>query len=111
MKKAKDPQPVVVNNHYPTFDQLLGPVLGRPAAQPTDSFIPTTHTIGPPLSIPEFCTTFNLSDSICRVLVDNEFASASALKFVDREILVQMGMKAGAIAELRRAIEEWMVPL
>jgi hypothetical protein len=56
----------------------------------------------------EFCQQYHLNQGICKLLNDAEFESAGALLEVAEGNLERAGFKQGQIAELKRALREFL---
>ncbi|KAI5984136.1 hypothetical protein EDD15DRAFT_2121593, partial [Pisolithus albus] len=68
-----------------------------------NSLLPTTRTCGEDLPILEFCTCYDLGNSILKKLQDSSFHKARSLRFLTLKDLKEMGFVHGEVAELRDA--------
>ncbi|KAJ7354081.1 hypothetical protein DFH08DRAFT_804000 [Mycena albidolilacea] len=62
----------------------------------------------PVLTVNDFCQQYHLSQEICKLLNDAKFESAGALLEVAEGNLEKAGFKQGQIAELKRALREFL---
>ncbi|KAJ6473843.1 hypothetical protein C8R45DRAFT_1217507 [Mycena sanguinolenta] len=62
----------------------------------------------PTLTVEEFCAKYGLDAKIKKLLQDAEFQSAGALLEVSEEDLKHAEFKLGQIAELKRALRDWL---
>ncbi|KAF8169199.1 hypothetical protein K438DRAFT_1855840 [Mycena galopus ATCC 62051] len=63
----------------------------------------------PTMSLSEFCRQYRVSDKIRRQLDEQGFETAGSLFEVSDMTLHEAGLKSGHIAELKRALKEYMV--
>jgi hypothetical protein len=68
------------------------------------------RTVGPEMTVLDFCTTYHLPAAILNKLTKNAYTHASHLRFVSLKDLDNMGFKGGEKAGLRDAIERWSHP-
>ncbi|KAJ7656599.1 hypothetical protein B0H17DRAFT_1098341 [Mycena rosella] len=64
----------------------------------------------PVLTVEKFCTEYALGEEIQKLLEDAKFQSAGALLEVAEGDLEKAGFKLGQIAELKRALREFLAP-
>lgn len=111
-----DKQPVVINNHThfpPNFGNPLAqtpfiPGVAVPGLSASSAtLVPSGKEPGPKLSITEFCQQFDLGEAIAIKLSENEFASTHSFVLTSVQDLKDIGMKIGAIHELRSAVALW----
>ncbi|KAF7291709.1 hypothetical protein HMN09_01262500 [Mycena chlorophos] len=62
----------------------------------------------PPLSIADFCKKYRLSPAIQKILEEEEYALASSLLELSDEDLKDLKFKRGQIAEVKRALREYL---
>ncbi|KAJ6461678.1 hypothetical protein C8R45DRAFT_1080771 [Mycena sanguinolenta] len=62
----------------------------------------------PLLTIEKFCETYDLDKNIKELLENEAFGSAGALLEVSEEELRKANFKLGQVAELKRALREWL---
>ncbi|KAJ7450005.1 hypothetical protein B0H11DRAFT_2289374 [Mycena galericulata] len=62
----------------------------------------------PILKVAEFCQQYRLDDSIRKLLQNEKFETAGALLEADESSLEKTGLKQGQIAELKRALREFL---
>ncbi|KAJ6493014.1 hypothetical protein C8R45DRAFT_1073087 [Mycena sanguinolenta] len=62
----------------------------------------------PPMTIAKFCEQYHVNDSIRALLETAEFETAGSLLDVTEETLKEVGLKHGNIAELKRALREFL---
>ncbi|KAF8185257.1 hypothetical protein K438DRAFT_1937020 [Mycena galopus ATCC 62051] len=63
----------------------------------------------PVMTIAEFCRRYNLSENIRQRLEEEEFNSAGAVLEVSEGTLQTAGFKSGQIADLKRALKEFLI--
>ncbi|KAJ6461675.1 hypothetical protein C8R45DRAFT_1220661 [Mycena sanguinolenta] len=82
---------------------------GNPAQSATRAVSLDGKTISvPDLPIKDFCENYRLDEKIEKLLKDQAFDSAGALLEVSEEDLRAVGFKLGQVAELKRALREWL---
>ncbi|KAJ7196317.1 hypothetical protein B0H12DRAFT_1168630 [Mycena haematopus] len=69
---------------------------------------------GKPLDVPvmtvdEFCRKYHLSENIRQHLEDEEFKTAGAVLEVSETTLQAAGFKSGQIADLKKALKEFLI--
>ena len=64
-----------------------------------------------PLTLVNFCTSYNLSDDILSRFTDNGFTTLNQLCYISLADLKDMVFKQGEIAGIRDAIAVWMAEL
>lgn len=62
----------------------------------------------PILKVDEFCEKYHLNHEICERLQSEKFETAGALLEVAEDSLEKAGFKQGQIAELKRALREFL---
>ncbi|KAJ7260867.1 hypothetical protein B0H12DRAFT_1106772 [Mycena haematopus] len=67
------------------------------------------QTSRPTLSVREFCRQYRVSEKICRLLEEEGFETAGSLFEVSDAALQDAGFRSGQIAELQRALKEFLV--
>ncbi|KAI0037410.1 hypothetical protein FA95DRAFT_1614238 [Auriscalpium vulgare] len=80
------------------------------AATTTDQSImllPRGVAPGQQMSIEDFCSVFDLSDTVCKLLVENEFSGSHTFRHITIADLKDMGFKLGAIAAFKDAVLTW----
>ncbi|KAI6019037.1 hypothetical protein BKA83DRAFT_4495901 [Pisolithus microcarpus] len=88
----------------------MGPQIQMPQHKietTNDSLLPMTHVPGEDMAIIEFCTHYNLGDTILKKLQDNSFRKACSLHFLTINALKEMDFVHGEIVELQDAVEQW----
>ncbi|KAJ7756037.1 hypothetical protein DFH07DRAFT_959168 [Mycena maculata] len=118
----------IINNHFSIpdafVDMLRPPTVHAPPVPPgpltlpvissntaEDMLLPAGTRVGQQMLIPEFCTLYDLDDSISSKLATNGYKKASAFNFIKLADLTAMEFRSGEIAELRDAIGQWVVPI
>ncbi|KAJ7930351.1 hypothetical protein B0H13DRAFT_2309593 [Mycena leptocephala] len=118
------PAAPVINNTFTIPDALLetdpsfqitvpAAASPPPVTQPLHEqvmILPSNTKVGDPITIAEFCLRYDLDESIATKLGANGYRKAAAFKFMQLKDLVPMGFLPGDIAELRDAIQQWVVP-
>ncbi|KAI5992525.1 hypothetical protein EDD15DRAFT_2168109 [Pisolithus albus] len=88
----------------------MGPQTQMPQhrIEPTNNpLLPATRIPGEDIPIIEFCTRYDLGDTILKKLQENSFRKARSLHFLSIKDLKEMGFVHGEVAELRDAVEQW----
>ncbi|KAK7055071.1 hypothetical protein R3P38DRAFT_2844945 [Favolaschia claudopus] len=62
----------------------------------------------PHLSVKDFCRSYGVSATICKLLSDQGFETAGSLLETDDYTLSDIGFKQGQIAELKRALGQFV---
>jgi hypothetical protein len=62
----------------------------------------------PTLSVVDFCRQYRLSDEIRRLLLEEKFETVGAVLEAPENNLEKAGFKQGQIAELKRALREFL---
>ncbi|KAJ7196311.1 hypothetical protein B0H12DRAFT_1082038 [Mycena haematopus] len=63
----------------------------------------------PVMSVDEFCRQYNLSENIREHLTKEEFQTAGSLLEVSESTLQAAGFKSGQIADLKKALKEFLI--
>ncbi|KAJ6505367.1 hypothetical protein C8R45DRAFT_1070099 [Mycena sanguinolenta] len=63
----------------------------------------------PVMSVDEFCRKYNLSENIREQLKKEEFQTAGSLLEVSESTLQTAGFKSGQIADLKKALKEFLI--
>jgi hypothetical protein len=71
--------------------------------------VPKNSTNPSSMSIEVFCQTYKLSDKITKLLQKDGYETTSGLLYTSDEALLKADFKAGQIAELKRALKEFLV--
>jgi hypothetical protein len=71
----------------------------------------TCITMGPDISIDNFCQIYDLSDDICQRLKTNGYPKTKTLRHITLQQLQEMSFRHGEIASLQDAVDEWAVSL
>ncbi|KAF8155028.1 hypothetical protein K438DRAFT_1863074 [Mycena galopus ATCC 62051] len=61
------------------------------------------------MTVTEFCCKYNLSDNIRQRLEEEEFKTAGAVLEISETTLQTAGFKSGQIADLKRALKEFLI--
>ncbi|KAJ7265185.1 hypothetical protein C8J57DRAFT_1069506 [Mycena rebaudengoi] len=75
----------------------------------TPTLIPPSKLAGPNMTIQAFCATYHLDDEIRDLFLQHRFKSTDAFAYTELSELKGMGFKVGEIAELKAAINSWVV--
>jgi hypothetical protein len=78
-----------------------------PGSTAVPSLNPSGYCLGPMLTIINFCTQYQLKTTTQSLLVAEDFTDTDAFEYTTVDALVTMGLKTGAIAQLRAAIAKW----
>jgi hypothetical protein len=95
-------QPFYPHQYPPTPVAVPGPSL---------MLLPTSHSVGPSLSLNGFCKQYDLTTAICEKLRNEGFTGSHPLQYVAIADLKEMGFKYGKIASLKDAVMHWSVLL
>ncbi|KAK7055073.1 hypothetical protein R3P38DRAFT_1343205 [Favolaschia claudopus] len=101
-------EPRVTRRLWSPYDteQLIGQGPGIPSAH---KLIDAAMGVRIPyLSVKDFCRSYGVSDTICKLLSDQGFETAGALWETDDRTLSDVGFKPGQIAELSRALKQFV---
>ena len=67
----------------------------------------TGHIAGARIALEEFCTLYNLSESVHMKLEENGYIGSWTLPFADVQDLRDVGFKPGELAQLKDAVLQW----
>jgi hypothetical protein len=81
--------------------------LGPPPTNPG----PVSRTVGPNLTLQEFCNQFDVTANVYNKLVNKGYTNSQVLQYVAIDELKEMGFKFGEIALLKDAVARWSLPL
>ena len=102
----RQPQP-----HFQPFYPHQYPPAPVAIPGPSLMLLPTSHGVGPSLSLDEFCKHYDLTTEICEKLRNEGFSGSRPLQYVAIADLKEMGFKYGEIASLKDAVTRWSVLL
>jgi hypothetical protein len=82
-----------------------------PSAAPTsDMLLPASRSVGCPMTLPEFCTLYKITDAVQKKLVEEGYTDSHLMQYVSVAELKEAGLKNGEIASLKYAVARWSVP-
>ncbi|KAJ7639649.1 hypothetical protein DFH06DRAFT_1138372 [Mycena polygramma] len=128
-RRAAGNQPVApaaptINNHFTIPDRLLDlvrpqaavaaapPVALQPSFIPHHAhpmLLPPNTEVGPPMTIADFCTLYELDAEILAKLTKNGYKNSGVFFWIKIADLETMVFLPGEIAELREAVRQWAV--
>ncbi|KAJ7585859.1 hypothetical protein C8J56DRAFT_1052218 [Mycena floridula] len=104
----------IINNHLNFPPELLAALHGRPVITATEHvpstamLLPRTFTAGLKMSISDFCASYCPDNpNVLSCLAKDNFTTTAALQQIELFQLREMGLKAGDVAALQDAVEEW----
>jgi hypothetical protein len=78
---------------------------------PSPMLLPSSRAIGQYLTLQDFCTQYDITDTVRNKLSDEGYTNSRVLQYIAIEELKEVGFKNGEIASLKDAIIRWSVPL
>jgi len=111
ISKEKPPPPMpaapVINVVLP--NNMFNPYQHQPllSAPQMTGLIPSTHGLGPQMSMEQFCSIFALSEDIFHQLNANKYSGTQAFTHMESNELRELGFKPGEIVDLKEAVLEW----
>ncbi|KAG1794193.1 uncharacterized protein HD556DRAFT_1237028, partial [Suillus plorans] len=112
--------PVVNVNFPPELFQAIRGLSAPMASQfPSQNLAPAMHpapsllspaqltSLGPQLTLIDFCSMYEISDTLRKKLLEHGFNSSHSLRYVTIDDLQKVGLLCGELAELKDAISRW----
>ncbi|KAG1752435.1 uncharacterized protein EDB91DRAFT_1243201 [Suillus paluster] len=80
-----------------------------PAVHSAPSLLSPTQLIspGPRMALIDFCSTYEISDTLQKKLLEHGFNSSHSFRHVTIDDLQKAGLLCGELAELKDAISQW----
>lgn len=91
-----------VPTHIPAATQLQAMHAAASLLSPTQ-----LASLGPRMSLVEFCVAFDVSDTLQTKLSNNGFTSSHSLRFASLDDLKTIGILCGELAQLKDAVCRW----
>lgn len=78
---------------------------------PSPMLLPSSRAIGQYLTLQDFCTQYDITDTVRNKLSDEGYTNSRVLQYIAIEELKEVGFKNGEIASLKDAVIRWSVPM